>query len=373
MRNKTTSWAEIDLEAIKYNLKNIKKSLAPKTHLMAIVKANAYGHGICQVALTALAAGADYLGVAKLEEALKIRAIGIKTPILVLGYVPTQNYREALENKIDINIFKWEDAKALSQVADATGLQAVVHLKIDTGMSRLGFQTEAESLAIIAMISELPGLFIKGIFTHFAVADQLDKNFTMKQFHQFTLFIDELEKKGIHIPLRHCANSAAIIDLPETHLDMVRAGIICYGLLPSLEVNRNKIPLKPAMVLKTRIDQIKTLDKGRTVSYGRKYCCERATKVATVPIGYADGYSRRLSNKNWAILRGQKIQGIGTICMDQCMFDISSVPDAEVGDEVILLGDNSSGITADDIAELLETINYEVICMIGSRIPRLYV
>lgn len=373
MDNRRPTWAEINLTAIQDNVSSIKKLLLPETLLMAVVKANAYGHGMVQAAKTALAAGADYLGVATLDEAVTLRQNDIQAPILVLGYVPVEFFGEALQKNIELTIFNLESAQALSEIASKKEQTAVLHLKVDSGMGRIGFQTSEDSLDTIETISNLPSLNIKGIFTHFAVADERDKSYTEQQFREFTDFISGLENKGIHIPIKHCANSAAIIDLPYTHLDMVRAGIICYGLYPSEEVIKERLPLKPALKLKTRISNIKTLPTGKTISYGRTYTCRQERVIATVPIGYADGYSRLLSNRAYAVIKGKKTPQVGTICMDQCMFDVSDIEDVKVGDEVILLGQGQPGISAEDIGSWMGTINYEVVCMIGPRIPRFYI
>jgi len=373
MDNRRPTWAEIDLTAIEDNVRNIKKLLLPDTLLMAVVKANAYGHGMVQVARTALGAGADYLGVATLDEAVALRENNIQAPVLVLGYVPVEFFAEALEKNIDLTIYNLESAQALSAIARKQQQTAAVHLKVDSGMGRIGFQPGEESLAIVEEIYNLPSLNVKGIFTHFAVADERDKSYTEQQFRIFTGFINRLEDKGVHIPIKHCANSAAIIDLPHTHLDMVRAGIICYGLYPSEHVNKARLPLTPALQLKSRISHIKTLPAGSSISYGRTYTCQQERVIATVPIGYADGYSRLLSNRAYAIIKGKKAPQVGTICMDQCMFDVSDIEDVKVGDEVILLGQGQPGISAEDIGKWMGTINYEVVCMIGPRIPRFYI
>lgn len=370
MDNRRPTWAEINLTAIQDNISSIKKLLLPKTLLMAVVKANAYGHGMVQVARAALGAGADYLGVATLDEAMALRQNQLLAPLLVLGYVPSEHFGEAVLNNIDLTIYNLESAQVLSRIASRQHKTAVMHIKIDSGMGRIGFQTNEESLDSIETISKLPSLDIKGVFTHFAVADEKDKSFTEQQFHDFTDFISKLEKRGLYIPIKHCANSAAIIDLPDMQLDMVRAGIICYGLYPSEEVIKERLPLKPALELKTQVSNVKILPTGKTISYGCTYQCPTERIVATVPIGYADGYSRLLSNRAYAVIKGKKVPQIGTICMDQCMFDVSEIENVKIGDEVILLG---PGVSAEDIGKWIGTINYEVVCMIGPRIPRFYI
>jgi len=339
---------------------------------MAVVKANAYSHGMLEVTRVCLQEGIEYLGVASLDEALLIREAGISIPILVLGYVPDEYAETMVKENITATVFSMGLARELSKAAVKLSRKACLHIKIDTGMGRLGFPPGDNSLDIVSEISTLPGINLEGIFTHFAVADIKDKTFTYEQMELFADFIANLEKRGIFIPLKHCSNSAAIMDVPESHFNMVRAGIVIYGLYPSGEVNKGKLNITPAMTLKSRISFIKNLDKGATISYGRTYCCNKKTRVATVPIGYADGYSRLLSNRARAVIKGHKVPLIGVVCMDQCMFDVSELEGVGVGDEVILFGRPEDGVTADDIARTIGTINYEIICSIGSRVPRIY-
>ncbi|MCX5779238.1 MAG: alanine racemase [Firmicutes bacterium] len=373
MDNTVLSWAEIDLGAIRSNLAGIRSLLAPSTRLMAIVKANAYGHGMLEVARVCLAAGATYLGVANPHEALTLREEGIKAQILVLGYMPEASADSMVENCIDATVFELDTAVALSQAAVRANGEARVHLKIDTGMGRIGLQPDDAAIELIREIALLPGIFIQGIFSHLATADYADKSFARQQFQVFQKFVARLETAGISIPLKHLANSAAIMEMPETHLDMVRAGIITYGLYPSDEVDKSKLAIIPAMRLKSRITLVKSIPAGQSVSYGRTYISKQETKVATVPIGYADGYSRLLSNRSWAVIKGHKVPLIGTVCMDQCMFDVSGLEEVQVGDEVILFGTPEDGVTADDLAHILGTINYEIVCAPSSRIVRIYV
>lgn len=372
MDNTLTSWAEIDLGALRKNIAAIRHLLNPETMLMSVVKANAYGHGMVKVAQTCIEEGAAYLGVANLEEALELRAEHLTVPILVLGYIPLQQAELVISHQIDATIYSWEAARVYSSLASPDN-PARLHIKLDTGMSRIGFQPDEYSLQIVKEISQLPNILVQGIFTHFAVADETDKAFTFEQFAAYKKFIDSLEAEGIHIPLKHVANSAGIMDLPETHCNMVRSGIITYGIYPSDQVKKERLPLEPVMRLKTRISHLKTLPAGRSVSYGRSYYTNKPTVVATVPIGYADGYSRLYSNRAWATINGQKVPAVGTICMDQCMFDVSDVEGVKAGDEVILFGRPEDGITVDDLAELIGTISYEILCSIGNRIPRIYI
>lgn len=369
MDNKRLTWAEINLAAIRYNLRSIKERT--KANILAVVKANAYGHGVEEVCRVCIEEGAAYFGAATLDEALSLREKGITLPILVLGYVPEEHAEIAINNDISLTIFNETLPQAMSKAAIKLGKKAIIHIKIDTGMGRLGFIPELGAIEKIATIAKLPGIDAEGIYTHFAVADRIDKEYSLKQLEDFNYVVDELKKQGINFKLKHTANSAAIIGIPEGHFDMVRAGIILYGLYPSSEVTN--LDIIPAMRLKSRISLVKTMPAGSTIGYGRAYECQDFTKIATVPIGYADGYSRILSNKAWGIIKGQKVPLIGNVCMDQCMFDVSKVEGVQEGDEIILFGTREDGITADDLADIMGTINYEVICSISARVPRIYI
>lgn len=371
MDNRARTWAEIDLTAIQHNLKSVRKLIGPGPLLMAVVKANGYGHGLQEVARAALEAGVGFLGVASLDEALELRSAGINAPILVLGYIPLQYAQTAIENDISVTVFDMDTASAYSKAA--RGKKAKLHIKIDTGMGRIGFIPGEESIRIIESINRLPGVELEGIFTHFAVADRKDKSYTHKQMGLFKQMISELDSCGVRPRLRHVANSAAIMDMPETKFDMVRSGIITYGLYPSSEVERKKLDLVPAMRLKSRVTMVKLLKKGEAVSYGCTFVSPADMKVATVAAGYADGYSRSLSNRAWASLKGHRVPLIGTVCMDQCMFDVSAAGDVQTGDEIILFGRPEDGITVDDLANIAQTINYELICLITARVPRVYI
>jgi alanine racemase len=371
MDNTARTWAEIDLTAIKHNLASIKKLIGPDTTLMAVVKANAYGHGMVEVVRTALAAGAGFFGVASLEEAMELRRSGINAPILVLGYIPIQYAPIVIENNISATVFDLETAQAYSRASGRS--KAKVHIKLDTGMGRIGFIPEEQSVRDIKTISRLPGIEIEGIYTHFAAADQKDKSYTNRQLNLFRQITGELEAAGIRPRFRHAANSAAIMDMSETRFDMVRSGIITYGLYPSNEVQRNNLDLIPAMRLKSRVTMVKTLKKGEAVSYGCTFVSPADMKVATVAAGYADGYTRSLSNRAWATLKGHRVPLIGTVCMDQCMFDVSEIPQVKTGDEIILFGRPEDGITVDDLAGIAKTINYEMVCLITPRVPRVYI
>ena len=350
----------------------IKQLITPPARLMAIVKANAYGHGMIEVARVCLEEGAAYLGVATPAEALFLRENGITSDILAMGYVPEASAEMMVENHIDAAVFTLKTALALSKAAIRLHSEARIHLKIDTGMGRIGFDANNDSLEIIKQISCMPGIVIQGVFSHLATSDYADKTYAHQQLKIFQDYVQRIEEAGISIPIKHLANSAAIMEIPETHFDMVRAGITIYGLPPSEEVDKTKLALIPAMTLKSRISYVKTIPAGQSVSYGRTFISKQPTKVATVSIGYADGYSRLLSNRSWAVIKGCKVPLIGTVCMDQCMFDVSGIDDVEIGDECIMFGKPEDGITADDLAAIIGTINYEIVCAPHSRIVRVY-
>ncbi len=370
MDNYRPTWAEIDLKAISNNVNSVKKLIEGKK-ILAVVKANAYGHGIIQVSKECEKQKVDYLGVASIDEALVIRESGINLPILVLGYTPNTCAKVAISNRIALSVFDYGLAAELDRVAKVIGTKAIAHIKIDSGMGRLGFPCDEETIRTINDISELSHLHLEGIFTHFALADSIDKTFAFEQLEDFTYLLKELSSNGIDFELIHSANSAALMDLPEAYFNMVRAGLVLYGLYPD-NVDKRKLNLIPAMELKSRISSLKELDVGQTVSYGRTFKCAGKTMVAVVPIGYADGYNRLLSNKSWAYIDGYKASSLGTICMDQCMFDVTNIPKVSIGDEVILFGRPENGISADDIAHLINTISYEIVCSVGSRVPRIY-
>ncbi len=366
------SWAEIDLGAIRSNIGAIKSLLRPQTGLMAVVKANAYGHGMLEVSKLCIEAGAAYLAVANPEEALTLREGGIGAPILVLGWMPPEYAAAMVENNVDVTVFEPGAAAGLSQAAVAAGKPARIHLKVDTGMGRLGFDPKPQSLEAIRGLASLPGIEIRGIFSHLATSDETDKTFAYQQLGVFRQFTADLEEMGVSIPIHHLANSGAIMEIPEAQLDMVRAGIIIYGLYPSDEVDHSIVKLIPAMTLKSRVSFVKTLPAEHSVSYGRTYISKEEIKVATVPIGYADGYNRLLSNRGWAVIRGQRVPLIGRVCMDQVMFDVTALSEVKTGDEVILFGKPEDGVTADDLAAVIGTINYEIVCSPHSRVVRIF-
>ena len=354
------AWAEIDLDAIENNIKEIRRHVGDKPKIMGVVKADGYGHGYLEVAKTLLENGADSLGVAFLDEAIQLRLCGIDTPILILGNTPSKYAEELIENDIMPNCYTKELAVAMSNAG----------AKLNKA-GKINKQTVDE----IIEISKLPYLEIDGLFTHFAIADDDDDEYTMLQYNRFNTLCSRIREAGVKVPLCHCCNSAALMRFPEFHMDMVRPGIILYGLMPSDFVSKDILNLKPAMSLKAQITNIKTVEKGTSVSYGRKFKTKNnETKIATVPIGYADGYSRILSDKTEMIVKGKKCKQVGNICMDQCMIDVTDVNNINIGDEVILFGKSSEGaeIPIEDIASIMGTINYEILCVIGKRIPRVY-
>ncbi|MGL5352170.1 MAG: alanine racemase [Clostridium sp.] len=365
-------WAEIDLDCIKHNIIEIRKQVGDKK-IIAIVKADAYGHGAIDVSTVLLENGADKLGVAVITEALELRESGINAPILILGYTPLCFAHDLITQNIEQTVFSLEYAIGLSEIAIKEGKEIDIHIAIDTGMGRVGFLTNEDGINDIEKISKLKNINIKAMFTHFSSADESDKEYTMKQMNKFKEFNKKLEERGIEIKEKHLSNSAAIIDIEEAYFDAVRPGIIMYGYYPSNEVIKEKINLKPALTLKSNIVHVKVLQKGEYISYGREFKTERESIIATLPIGYADGYTRALYKEGKVIINGQLAPIVGRICMDQCMIDVTDIDPVKVSDEVILIGeDKGIKFNADDIAKLLNTINYEVLCVIGKRIPRVY-
>lgn len=366
-------WAEIDLKAIAWNVREVRRITKPAVQILAVVKANAYGHGAIEVSKQVLANGASWLGVARLAEALAIRKAGIKAPVLIMGYTPFEQLGEVIRNDLTQVVYAYEMAVNLSEVATQKGHRVKVHLKIDTGMGRLGLLVGSGGIKEVLAIARLPYLEIEGICTHFATADSSDKSFAYEQLARFLEFTLELSRQGLEIPVKHAANSAALMEMPESHLDLVRPGIMIYGLYPSLEVNRGKVFLKPAMSLKARVALVKEVPAGFRVSYGCTYMTEKPTILATLPVGYADGYSRLLSSKGKVLIHGQQAPVLGRICMDYCIVDVGHIPDVKIGDEVVFFGcQGNEEILVDEIAASLGTISYEVVCLVGSRVPRIY-
>lgn len=374
-------WVEIDLKAIEHNIAALRRSIGPDIRLLVAVKANAYGHGADEVARTALQSGATDLGVARIEEGLALRQAGIEAPILIFGYTHADFTPQLLANDLIPTVHSLENAKDLAAAAQAQGREMAVHIKIDTGMGRLGIPCgsgAAEEIKRVAdevaHIDRIKGLRLQGLYTHFATADHADKVYAKRQFRIYLSLLDRLAPSGLDVGLRHAANSGAIIEMPETHLDMVRAGISLYGLYPSGEVDRMRIDLKPALSLKARIIHVKRVPADTCISYGCTYRTTSPATIATVPAGYADGYSRALSNRGAMLVGGHRVPIVGRVCMDLTMIDVSRVPaDVVVGDEVVLIGrQGREEISADDVAETLGTINYEVVAALAGRVPRVY-
>ncbi|BAL84326.1 putative alanine racemase [Selenomonas ruminantium subsp. lactilytica TAM6421] len=362
------AWAEINLQALRHNYREIKKQLAEGVKMCAVIKANAYGHGATVAARVALEEGAEYFAVAALSEAIELRQAGFTTPILVLGLIDPKDAGEVVDYDITQVVCELGLAKALSAAAQAQGKQVKVHLKVDTGMGRIGVRKE-EIGALAAEIKQLPGLVIEGMFSHFATADLKDKTYTKQQLAAFKEAVAAVEAQGVKLSLRHIAESAAILEIPEAHFDMVRAGIIQYGLWPSEEVT-HPIDLQPVMTLKAKITWVKTLQVGESIGYGRKFTAARESRIATLPLGYADGYLRLYTKYGHVMIHGAKAPFVGGGCMDQMMVDVTDIPDVKIGDEAILFG--TPELTIDEVAGWGQTINYEVPCLIGPRIPRVY-
>ena len=373
------AWAEIDLDCIAHNVREIRRVIGPHPEIMAVVKADAYGHGVRETVQTMLDAGATRIAVSMLDEALELRQIGIDVPILVLGYTDPKRAVEIIRHGITQTVFSHDLAKALSRAAQKEALPARIHIKIDTGMSRVGFLPGYAAVKAVAAISKLPGIVVEGVFTHFATADETDPAFTLRQFEQFESILFELNRVGFRIPIRHVANSAATLAYPDLALDLVRPGIILYGIMPSPEVvpvvqDGQPLTLRPAMALKAHVILVKKVGKGATVSYGRKWKADRPSRIATLPIGYADGYARAFTNRARVLIHGQYAPVIGSVCMDQCMVDVTEVEGVvKPGDEVVLMGSQGDHcITAEELASLAGTIPYETVCLVGKRIPRVY-
>ncbi len=367
------TWASIDLNAATYNFNAVRRQMKPETKLCCVVKANGYGHGAVQLSRLYEKLGADYLAVSNIEEALQLRNAHIQLPILVLGYTDPHCASELAHNNITQCVFSYEYGKSLAEIATECGVVINTHIKLDTGMGRIGFRCDRPDLDNALKICNLPSIHAEGIFTHFSSADEGDNGteYTLVQYRRFTESIKYLETKGIHFSIRHCANSAGIFDYPDMHLDMVRAGIVLYGLQPSHALH-NVNDLKPILSLNTIIDHVKIIQAGDFVSYGREFCAEQPTRVATIPIGYADGLWRSNYRNHMVVeIEGKYAPIIGRICMDQCMIDVSSIPEADINSNVTVYG-ASGNISVDHIAAINSTINYEIVCALGERVPRVY-
>ena len=372
------TWAQINLDAVDNNIRQIRSILAPGCKLCATVKADCYGHGYRYMTQEMSSSGADWFAVSNLAEALQLRRCGIGKPVLILGYTPPENARELVYNDISQTVFSYDYARALSDAVAPDGVKVNAHIKMDTGMSRLGFlyHDSVDGYPVFDEIEKtcrLPGIEPEGIFTHFSSADCGDGElFTRLQYDLFLSAVERLEARGIVFPLRHCSNSAAILRFREMNFDMVRAGIILYGLYPSEQVPK-ELKLLPVMEMKSVVSMVKRIPPETPVSYARTFVAEREMTIATVPIGYADGYPRRLSNKMYMLVNGQKAPIVGNVCMDQCMLDVSGIEGVKEGTEVTVFGaDHGAFVGVDEIARQAGVINYEVICGLSRRVPRVY-
>ena len=366
--------ADIDLDAFAFNLESIKNNLKEDTKIITVLKADGYGHGALPLAREAVKDPRVWgVAVATVEEAEELRQGGIRKPLLILGYTYEENYEQIAREEFRPAVFKLSMARKLSQAAVKNNTVVNVHIKIDTGMSRIGYRDLETAVPEIMEISRLPGIRIEGLFTHFARADEKKTDPAYVQFRKFQEFQKALEAQGLEIPICHCSNSAGIIRMPEANLNAVRAGVILYGLYPSEDVEKEPVPLKPVMELKSHIAYIKTVEAGVQISYGVTFTTQRETRVATIPVGYADGYARGLSNKGSVLIRGKRAPILGRVCMDQFMVDVTDIPQAQELDEVVLLGrSGDEQITMEELGELSGRFNYEFACCISKRVPRIY-
>ena len=375
MKTYSRVYAKIDLDAIAYNMEQMKQNIRPETKVMAVIKADGYGHGAVQIA--EMMERWNYIwgfAVATLDEAVVLRTEGIQKPILVLGCVFPDQYMEMLKHEIRMNIYTEEMAESISRMAAREGKTAYMHIKLDTGMSRLGFGINEQSAETIKRISKMPNVNMEGIFTHFTKADEKDKSFTKKQIQEFVWMTERLKEKNVRFTYEHCSNSAGIIDVPEANFDIVRAGISTYGLYPSEEVDKTNVKLKPALALKSHVAFVKEIERGTPVSYGGTFVAKEKMKIATSPVGYADGYPRSLSNKGYVLIRGKKAPILGRVCMDQFMVDVTQIEGVSFGDKVTMIGkDGNEILPVEVLSELSGRFNYEFVCDLGKRIPRVYV
>ena len=367
--------ARIDLDAIEYNMEMMRRNLKDGVKMISVIKSDGYGHGALQIAR--FLEPKEYIwgyAFAALDEAAALRKGGIKKPLLVLGCVFPEQWEEMLDGGIRMTVYTEETAREVSDLAVKMGKTAYVHIKIDTGMSRLGFLAEEASIEKIARISRMPNLVVEGMYTHFAKADETDKRFTIEQLEKYLWVKKQLLDRGIEIPYHHCSNSAGIIDLKEANMDLVRAGIAAYGLYPSEEVHKENVPLKPAMELISHVTHVKWVEEGTPVSYGGIFTAKRRTRIATIPVGYGDGYPRSLSNQRCVLIRGKRAPIIGRVCMDQFMVDVTDIEGAAFADRVVLIGaDGDERITVEELSGLSDRFNYEFICSFGKRVPREYI
>lgn len=366
-------WAEINLDSLRHNIEAIREIVPSNSMIMAVVKANAYGHGSVESSMVFLENGADSLAVATLSEAIELRRAGITAPILILGYTSPEQVESILRWSITPTVYTIDYAKSLSGAADRIGVTADIHVKIDSGLGRIGFQPNEASLDAISEIKRMPNINVEGIFTHFALADSKDKRYTVKQFNVFENFLDRLTERGISVPIKHASNSAAIMDQPEYSLDLVRPGCISYGIYPSGDAQREKLELKPAMAFKTRITHVKTVPPGTGISYGLTYTTKNECLIGSLSVGYADGYSRVLSNRAEVWVEGERAPVVGRVCMDQTMVDLTGLQSPVRRSTVTLFGDGQSGEPrVEDVARWMRSIADEVVSGVSRRVPRVY-
>ncbi len=372
MKNYSRVCARIDLDAIEYNMEMMKKNIDEGVKILSVIKSDGYGHGALQVAK--FLAGKDYIwgyAVAALDEGMILRKGGITKPVLVMGCIFPEQWEEMLVHEIHMTVYDSDTARRVSDLAVKMDRKAYIHLKIDTGMSRLGFPVGEDSVSRILEISRMPGLVIEGMYTHFARADETDKTDARRQLKEFLEMKERLLALGVRAAYYHCANSAGIIDLKEANLDLVRAGIATYGLYPSDEVKKELVPLRPAMELVSHVVHVKWVEAGTPVSYGGTFVTARRTRIATIPVGYGDGYSRSLSNKGYVLIHGKKAPILGRVCMDQFMVDVTEIEETAFGDPVTLVGRNGGAcVTVEELSDLAEKLRYEFICNFGKRVPR---
>lgn len=366
------AYIKVDLDCITENILAMKKNLKEGTAMAAVIKTDGYGHGAVPIAY-ALKDIVEAFAVATAEEALNLRRHGIKNDIYILGFLPESRIRDVVENEIRPAVFEYKTAEKISRKAAELGKTAKLHLKADTGMRRIGFPVNEASVQMVREISKLPNIEIEGIFTHFASSDSADKTMAEKQYQSFNWLIRRLWEEGIKIKVKHCNNSAAIIDLPQNSLDLVRAGIALYGMYPSDEVNKKTVPLRPALSMKSHIIYLKEVGEGCGVSYGSTFVTAGKTLIATIPVGYGDGYPRNLSNQGFVLVRGKRAKILGRVCMDQFMVDVTEIEGVCEGDEVTLIGrDGAECITVEELAKLSKGFHYEIVCDLGKRVPRVY-
>lgn len=373
MRNDLRSYVLVDLDAIADNIKAVKSRIAPDVKVMAVIKTDGYGHGAVQIGQY-LKDDVDYYAVAAVEEALELRRAGLALPILILGYTMKASYPDLVRYDITQTIFNLEDARILGEIADSMGKRAKIHIALDTGMGRIGFMPDEESADAVKAIGQLPGIELEGLFTHFSTADETDKTYTKLQMERYDYFVKLLDERKVEIPLKHVCNSAGIMEFDHHRFQMVRSGIVTYGLYPSEEVVKENMPLKPALEWKAHVVHVKTAGPGLGVSYGKTFMTTAdVTKIATISAGYGDGYPRALSNKGRVLIHGKSAPIIGRVCMDQFMVDITGIDDVQVEDEVTLIGrDGEEFISVEEAAALAGTFNYEFVCDINKRVHRVY-